>query len=227
MQNSFKLIIKFGFFALSLALTAQSWGSDALCESNQTLVNAYIQKDLPSLTKEIQAQNLSNNQYAEIAYLSTIVALALNQKGTAKKFLADGIEKIEKENNGRAFALKSLLLGQRIRMKPYLGIFLGSTLEKHLHKAEDLLGSGALLNYTMGAYYHHTPKKFGGNTDNARHHYEEAFLNESASSDCWVIAISGVQLISVYLELELFTNAKLLREKYNKRFPSNRWAPEI
>lgn len=180
---------------------------------------------------------------AAVAYATILSAMTYKDKNTAKKIVKAALSEladIEELRSSDDHALRSLLLGQKIRLSPWRAVFLGGKLKKEAdiatqldallrEEATKLQGEGAiphptethpktsaLVHYTQASYLHFMPSSFGGDIDKALSLYQTIIAQGvGAQRECWVLSAA---ITEVYMAMQKIEKKKsFLRrgEKYN------------
>lgn len=213
----------------ALALAAVGSASASPCQNPDTS-RLYLERDLDGLTLLSKSQSKKSPlEQLQLAYLIVLTALAEENEKTAAEFLQRGL-KLFKTNTMKSvgsYAIGSLLYGQQLRMKPYLGIFIGRKPRDLLDQALKLDAADALVTYAQASFFHHTPSSFGGSLDSAATHYQAALqqLDQKPSAACWLKPSSQAQLIRAYQSMGKTADAEALLVAGRKDYPNNRWLP--
>lgn len=156
------------------------------------LGSAYQLHDLELLQQ--CSQRAETPQHMAVAgLLGVLVALARNDESTARRLLNRSLDKLEKSDQPPAFALQSILYGQKLRINPWSGVFHGSKPKQFLDKAAEA-GEHPTLWLAKASYFHYTPTTFGGDPKQAIGPYLK-LLELSASH--WQRAVAETGFLSL------------------------------
>lgn len=156
----------------------------------------------------------------------------------SKKYIDDGIGHLESAldlNNADAEAhiLLSSMYGNKIAVKPILGMTLGMKSASHAAKAVKLDPKNPRVAFLSGTNAYYTPKMFGGGKEKALRYLNEAagyFSVYHSASDLapdWGLVDTYVYLGLVNLELQNYSEAEKNLNLCLELAPNHGWALEL
>lgn len=161
-------------------------------------------------------------------------SLSKDNKDEAKKFIDDGIAHLEqavgvKDDFAEGYALLSSLLGNKIGLKPILGMSLGMRSGGMMSKAFELAPENPRVSLIAGQSAYHTPKMFGGGADKALQHIQKAvacfqtFKPERPIDPTWGHDEAHAYLGMIQMDQGSLDEAKLNLEKALEINPNYGW----
>ena len=164
----------------------------------------------------------------------THYSLSEANKDEAKKFIDDGIAHLEqavglKDDFAEGYALLSSLLGNKIGLKPILGMSLGMKSGGMMSKAFELAPENPRVSLIAGQSAYHTPKMFGGGANKALHHIQKAvacfqtFKPERPIDPTWGHDEVYAYLGMIQMDQDRLEEARLSLEKALEINPNYGW----
>ncbi len=156
----------------------------------------------------------------------------------SKKYINDGIEHLEfaldiNDADAEAHILLSSLYGNKIAVKPILGMTLGIKSASHADKAVKLAPENPRVAFLSGTNAYYTPRMFGGGKEKALQYLNKAagyFKTFHPASDLapdWGLVDTYVYLGLVNLKLQNYSEAEKNLNLCLELAPNNGWALEL
>jgi len=163
---------------------------------------------------------------------------ATEQMDEAKDHIDDSINHLNialkiDNNFAEAHTLLSSMYGNKIGIKPILGMTLGMKSGTHAAKAEKLAPANPRVAFLAGTSAYYTPRMFGGGKEKALKHLEQAatlfrtFKPKSEIDPAWGLIDTYVYLGRVNLDLQNYKAAETNLKKCLELRPDHGWAKEL
>lgn len=161
-------------------------------------------------------------------------SLMEDNKKKALEFIDDGISHLEKtiqikDDFAEGYALLSSLLGNKIGMKPILGMTLGMKSGQLISRAFGIAPENPRISLIAGESAYYTPKLFGGGKKKAMEHLNNAiaffqtFTPENRIYPSWGYDEAYAYKGMIFTDQELWDEAKKSFEKGLEINPDNSW----
>lgn len=210
---------------LALPLLLSPPSLQAACRNPEQL-QPYLQRDLAALNRLLRTSASPSLERLQISYLTVLTAFASGDRDAAEDALELGIKsfKASKSKSAEIYALGSLLYGQQLRLKPYLGVFHGGKPQEYIESAKQLAPE-VLVVFAEASFYQHTPRNFGGSLSRAIQHHQRGLneLSDGSAISCWLRPLMQQQLAQAYQAGGDQAAAEELLEQARQEYPDNRW----
>ncbi|MBN2415554.1 hypothetical protein JXO52_06915 [bacterium] len=156
----------------------------------------------------------------------------------ARRYIDDGIDHLEaalalNDASAEAHILLSSLYGNKIAIKPILGMTLGIKAGTHASRAVSLSPDNPRVAFLSGINAYYTPRMFGGGKEKALQHLHSAvtcfqtYTPESNLEPDWGLADTYVYLGLIHMELHNVTEAETELNNCLALKPQHGWAMEL